>query len=690
MGKIVKKYIGDDQVGHIQLELENAGSLRAKSLDGLSSIDLLEYSSANQFTIQQSMFLNSTVNIESFNQNQSPTTSFQLKTSDQAVSGTASGGLRLISGATLGNIASGPLNLYTGDNSLAQRAASTTSATGAISILSGNITDGTLGTTGSASLRSGNIGVATNIAHAGNTGSVTMSSGSNRGVGNTGSASIASGLAYQGASGSVFVVSGQSIQPAAASLSTPVTGLASLASGTVQAGTQGSTGTASMSSGGLSFGATLVTYSGNTGSVSVSSGPISCTNASSVVTGSTGSVTMSTGSNNIGSGNTGGTSLFTGGVSALGTGASGVITIQSGSISNLSASSNSGSVNLGTGSNLGSGNTGSMQIVTGIPSVGNSGSLTLGSGQCNSVVSGLSGDVILFSGSVLSGTGNSGSVNIFSGTSGGGNSGSLSMYSAGATVGNSGSLAFSTGVAGTDSGNISLTVGTATNSRGAIYLNASSLQVGSSIDPMSAVDFHYASDASLLTSYQVGPDQIYLQANKSTKLFTDNATDGNNSGGITLQSGDVVDGASGNVSLYAGTVGGIGSRGIIGLYGSYVDCSSTNVKNVLDPVDPQDAATKAWVESQISAGTDFHKEQITLSAGDIVNQYVDLAFECLAQSVMIGVGQRVNLYEGSDYTVVVDGGTGDVARVTFAGPSASAGAEALVEGDILFISYVKA
>ena len=57
---------------------------------------------------------------------------------------------------------------------------------------------------------------------------------------------------------------------------------------------------------------------------------------------------------------------------------------------------------------------------------------------------------------------------------------------------------------------------------------------------------------------------------------------------------------------------------------------------------------------------------------------------------MIGVGQRVNLYEGSDFTVVVDGGTGGVARVTFAGPSASAGAEALVEGDILFISFVKA
>jgi hypothetical protein len=715
MGKIVKKYIGDDQVGHIQLELENAGSLRAKSLDGLSSIDLLEYSSANQFTIQQSMYLNSTVNIESFNQNQSPTTSFQLKTSDQAVSGTASGGLRLISGATLGNIASGPLNLYTGDNSLAQRAASTTSATGAIAILSGNITDGTLGTTGSASLRSGNIGVATNIAHAGNTGSVTMASGSNRGVGNTGSASIASGIAYQGASGSVFVVSGQSVQPAAATPLTAVSGFASVASGTIQGGTQGSTGTSSISSGGLSFGAALVTYSGNTGSVSMSSGPISCTNASSVITGSTGSAVLSTGSNNIGAGNTGGTSLFTGSVSALGTGASGVITIQSGGISNISASSNSGAVNLSTGSNTGSGNTGSIQIVTGIPSNGNSGALTLGSGQCNSAGSGISGSVTLFSGSVPSGTGGSGSVDILSGSSAGGNSGNINITTGAATLGTAGSVTISgqqtmvNTINSTSYFNVQNGIGNSTfqvhhyergynNSVGIRIFNAKDFSFNSwGIINENGGEFLFKS-----TMAYASDDGIYSGGDfnikaASTEAYLITATNAQvNSGDLNLSTqdayviGSYADGDSGNINISTGAKQGSGTRGFVNVDASYATFNAMNLKNIADPVDAQDAATKAWVESQISAGTDFHKEQITLSAGDIVNQYVDLAFECLPQSVMIGVGQRVNLYEGSDFTVVVDGGTGGVARVTFAGPSASAGAEALVEGDILFISFVKA
>jgi hypothetical protein len=42
MGKLVKKYIGQDQVGSVQVELENSEALRGQASDGLSSIDLLE------------------------------------------------------------------------------------------------------------------------------------------------------------------------------------------------------------------------------------------------------------------------------------------------------------------------------------------------------------------------------------------------------------------------------------------------------------------------------------------------------------------------------------------------------------------------------------------------------------------------------------------------------------------------
>jgi len=100
----------------------------------------------------------------------------------------------------------------------------------------------------------------------------------------------------------------------------------------------------------------------------------------------------------------------------------------------------------------------------------------------------------------------------------------------------------------------------------------------------------------------------------------------------------------------------------------------------LDPV------TKTYVDSLVASSTVFNKEIKTLSGGDITNQYVDLATKFAANSLHIGVGARVNLYEDLDFTVSV---VGPVTRVTFIGPSASAGAEALVNGDILYVKGVQ-
>ena len=205
---------------------------------------------------------------------------------------------------------------------------------------------------------------------------------------------------------------------------------------------------------------------------------------------------------------------------------------------------------------------------------------------------------------------------------------------------------------------------------------------------ISGIDF----DVTLETSSSLSPATNSGQVN----IVSGSASDGQSgliqlgtgagsveSGYVSIFTGNSSAGPSGNISLVCGTAST--TRGTITLDALEVQCSAMQFKNAADPTLAQDLATKAYVDSQIAAGTTCHKEEITLSAGDIVNQYVDLQEQMIPESLVIGVGARVNLYETLDYTVSVVGG---VTRLTFAGPSATAGAEALVEGDKLYITGI--
>lgn len=81
------------------------------------------------------------------------------------------------------------------------------------------------------------------------------------------------------------------------------------------------------------------------------------------------------------------------------------------------------------------------------------------------------------------------------------------------------------------------------------------------------------------------------------------------------------------------------------------------------------------------------RQTIVLTPTDILNQYVDLSYEYVTDSVFIGVNNRVNLYEGLDFSCSVVGG---VTRITFEGPSASGGGEPLSSDQTLFIKGLKA
>jgi hypothetical protein len=81
------------------------------------------------------------------------------------------------------------------------------------------------------------------------------------------------------------------------------------------------------------------------------------------------------------------------------------------------------------------------------------------------------------------------------------------------------------------------------------------------------------------------------------------------------------------------------------------------------------------------------KERLTLIAGDITNQFIDLANEAIVDSVLLSISGIVQEEAaGIDYSTSVVGG---VTRVTFETNLATSGASELIAGDILSFQYLR-
>ena len=101
-------------------------------------------------------------------------------------------------------------------------------------------------------------------------------------------------------------------------------------------------------------------------------------------------------------------------------------------------------------------------------------------------------------------------------------------------------------------------------------------------------------------------------------------------------------------------------------------------------------ATKALVDSitlylDDEIATRAVQDKRLLSAADITNQYIELAYKAHADSIVPSI-DRLLLIEGDDYTVQVVGGK---TRLMFTGSIATGGFEAVGAGDRVVVRYLK-
>jgi hypothetical protein len=186
-----------------------------------------------------------------------------------------------------------------------------------------------------------------------------------------------------------------------------------------------------------------------------------------------------------------------------------------------------------------------------------------------------------------------------------------------------------------------------------------------------------------------------------------------NSGDVTLASGSAT-GTRGNVIISGndinptavGDINLAAGDDIIGT-GDVFDIGAMEMfhiaTNAADPTGTAEGqmyynstsnVVKVWDGSAwqiLATGGSFSRgeELITLSAGDITNQYIDLAQPALANSISVFVKGYPPAFPGAaeDYTVALTGGAGGVTRLSFVNEYATAGSAELTAGMKVLVRY---
>jgi len=98
-------------------------------------------------------------------------------------------------------------------------------------------------------------------------------------------------------------------------------------------------------------------------------------------------------------------------------------------------------------------------------------------------------------------------------------------------------------------------------------------------------------------------------------------------------------------------------------------------------------ADGTWAAPSTSAT--WQKDLYVLNSTNITNQYIDLSYVALTNSIDFMVMGSGSQLEGSsyDYTVSYTGGVGGVTRITFQNGLATGGSSALVSGDVVVVQY---